>query len=82
MAIEVLDEYVESCDERLEAVDVFYGDFDLDVPAMTEHFRETSESAFLFWFAFDYQLDDGSYVVDRVLKANPVLPFGARRYLE
>ena len=82
MAIEVLEQYVESCDERGEARNVFYGDLDLDVPAMTEHFRETSDSAFLFWFAFDYQLDDGSYVVDRVLKANPVLSTGERRYLE
>jgi hypothetical protein len=82
MAIEVLDKYVESCDERWEASDVFYRDLDLDVPTMADHFRETSESAFLFWFAFDYQLDDGSYVVDRVLKANPLLASGERRYLE
>jgi len=82
MAIELIEQYVESCDERFEAIDDFYGDLDLDVPTMTDHFRDTSDSAFQFWFAFDYQLDDGSYVVDRVLKANPVLSFGERRYLE
>ena len=82
MAIEVLEKYVEGCDERWEARNVFYRDLDLDVPAMTDHFRETSDSAFLFWFAFDYQLGDGSYVVDRVLKANPLLASGERRYLE
>jgi hypothetical protein len=82
MAIDLIEQYVESCDERAEAKDVFYGDLDLDVPAMTDHFRDTSESAFLFWFAFDYQLEDGSYVVDRILKANPVLAWGERRYLE
>jgi len=49
---------------------------------MTEYFRESSESAFLFWFAFDYQLRDGSFLVDRILADNPVLSFGERRYLE
>ncbi len=82
MAIEVLQRYVESCEERAEARDVFYAGLDLDAPTMTEHFRETSESAFLFWFTFDHQLDDGSYVVDRVLEANPLLSAGEHRYLE
>jgi hypothetical protein len=82
MAIEVLEKYVETCNESEEARDVFYADLDIDVPVMTEHFRDVSESAFLFWFAFDRQLEDGSYVVDRVLKANPVLSDGERRYLE
>ena len=82
MAIEVIQRYVESCEERAEARDVFYAGLDLDAPTMTEHFRETSESAFLFWFTFDHQLDDGSYVVDRVLEANPLLSAGEHRYLE
>jgi hypothetical protein len=82
MAIELIEQYVEGCDERREAREVFYADLDPDVPAMNDHFRDTSESAFLFWFAFDYQLDDGSYVVDRILKANPLLAAGERRYFE
>jgi hypothetical protein len=65
MAIEVLEKYAERCDEQWEARDVFYADLDVEVPAMAGHFEEASEAAFLFWFAFDYQLDDGSYVVDR-----------------
>ena len=81
-AIELLDEFIADCDERQHAMDVFRGDFDLDVPAMTDHFRETSQAAFLFWFAFDRELDDGTYVVDRILKTNPSLPPGPRRYLE
>ena len=82
MAIELIEQYSERCDERHDAISVFRGDFDLDVPAMTDHFREISDSAFLFWFAFDFQLEDGSYVVDRILAANSVLSFGERRYLE
>jgi hypothetical protein len=82
MVIELLEQYVEGCGERQEARDVFCGGLDLDVPAMTDHFREISDSAFLFWFAFDRPLDDGSDVVDRILKANPVLSTGERRYLE
>jgi hypothetical protein len=82
LAIERIEEHVESCDERCAAMNVFCGDFDLDVPAMTDHFREASESAFLFWFAFDFKLHDGSYIVDWILKANPSLPIGERRYLE
>ncbi|MFV1967630.1 MAG: SEC-C metal-binding domain-containing protein [Pirellulaceae bacterium] len=82
MAIELIERHVESCDERCDAINVFCGGFDLDVPAMTDHFRETSDSAFLLWFTFDFQLDDGSCVVDRVLKTNPVLSIGERRYLE
>ncbi len=82
MAIELLDEYVASCDGRCKAFDDFYCDLDLDFPTMTDHIRETSKSAFLFWFTFDYELEDGSYVADRVLNANPLLLFGERRYLE
>lgn len=82
MAIELIERHVESCDERAGANDIFCGGLDLDLPAMTEHFRETSNSAFVFWFAFDFQLRDGSCLVDRILAANPVLSFGERRYLE
>ncbi len=82
MVIELLERFVENCDERRDALDVFCGGLDMDVPAMTDHFREISDSAFLFWFVFDRPLDDGSYVVDRILKANPVLSTGERRYLE
>ena len=82
MVIDVLERYIERCEERFAASRVFYGDLDLDVPTMTDHFREVSNSAFCFWFIFDYQLDDGSNVVDGVLKANPVLSAGELRYLE
>ncbi len=82
MAIDVLEQYLERCEERFVAHRDFYGDLDLDVPVMTDYFRETSDSAFCFWFIFDYQLDDGSYVVDGVLKANPILSAGELRYLE
>jgi len=40
--------YVETSNESEEARDVFYADLDIDVPVMTEHFRDVSESAFLF----------------------------------
>jgi len=79
MAIELIEQYVASCDKGHEARNAFCGGFDLDVPAMTDHFRETSDAAFLFWFAFDCPFDDGSYVVDRILKANPLLSTGERR---
>jgi hypothetical protein len=82
MAIELVEQHVERCDERFEAMEIFRGGLDLDVPTMTEHFRDASDSAFLFWFAFDFQLRDGSYLVDRILAANPVLSAGERRYLE
>ena len=82
MAIELVENYVESCDERHQARNEFCGGLDLDVPAMTEHFRDTSDSAFLFWFAFDRPRDDGSWVVDRILEAHPLLSSGERRYLE
>ena len=82
MAIELIEQCVEGCAERRKAREVFYADLDPDVPTMNDHFRDASESAFLFWFAFDYQLDDGSYVVDRILAANPLLAAGERRYLD
>lgn len=82
MAIKLIEQYVESCDERREARSAFFGDVDLDGPAMTEYARETCESAFLFWFAFDRPLADGSFVVGRILKAHPLLSAGERRFLE
>lgn len=84
MAIEVLEQYLDRCDQQLQdAADLdFYGHLETDVPAMNEHFRETTDAAFLFWLAFDFQLDDGSFLVDRVLQANPLLSAGERRYLE
>lgn len=82
MAIELVEDFVESCEERHEAKEEFCDGLDLDVPAMTEHFRDASDSAFLFWFAFDRPLDDGSWVVDRILEAHPLLSDGERRYLE
>jgi hypothetical protein len=82
LAIELIEQFVGSCDERHEARAIFCGNLDDDVPAMTKHFREASDSAFLFWFAFDYQLDDGCYVVDRILNTNQLLSDGVRRYLE
>ena len=82
MAIERLEECVERNAEQSEAMAVFFGDVDRDVPAMTEHFLEASDSAFFSWFAFDYPLDDGCHVVDQVLRANPMLSAGDARYLE
>ena len=41
-----------------------------------------SEFAFTFRLAFDYQLADGSYLVDRILKENTLLASGEQRYLE
>lgn len=82
MAIELIEQYVDQCAERVAARSLFFADLDVDVPTRTEHFRDVSNAAFLLWFAFDYPLDDGSYLVDRILKANPLLSTGERCYLE
>lgn len=82
MAIKLIEQNVESCDERRGARSAFFGDVDLDGPAMTEYARETCESAFLFWFAFDRRLADDSFVVGRILKAHTLLSAGERRFLE
>ena len=82
MAIETLQQYAGNCHERDQARDVFCGDFEAGVRTMTGHFREVSDAAFLFWFAFDYRLDDGSHLVNRVLNDQTIMSSGERRYLE
>lgn len=82
MAIDVVEQYVAESRNHAAARNMFYGDLELEGTAIDDHFREASESAFLFWFAFDYRLDDGSYLVDRALKESPLLSQGERCYLE
>jgi uncharacterized protein len=70
LAIGLLEQFVGASDAQQEARAIFCDDLDTDVPAMNEYFRDVSDSAFLFWFAFDCPLDDGSYLVDRILESN------------
>ena len=82
MAIELMEQYGEYCSDRNDAMDVFFDGLDIDVPAMSEDFRAISDAAFLYWLVFDYELADGSLLVDRILKENTVLAAGEQRYLE
>ncbi|MCA9185345.1 MAG: SEC-C domain-containing protein, partial [Planctomycetales bacterium] len=82
MAIDCLEQYVEHCDERADALTLFRAGLDVDAPAMKGDFQQASDQAFLLWFAFDYLLTDGCFVVDHALAANPLASPGERLYLE
>lgn len=82
MANELIARYARHCEERADAEHVFNGHLEVDVPAMTEDFRLASSMAFEFWLVFDYQLEDGSFLVDQILKDNPLLSSGERLYFE
>jgi hypothetical protein len=82
LAIELIEQFAETCTEIEDAYEIFVGDLDVEHPAVTDYYRDVSESAFLFWFVFDYRLQDGSFIVDRILRTNPLLSVNERSYLE